>query len=113
MSEDSLTNEVIGALRDAGTALKADLWKSDDEAFLAARAADLIGLHAKASEAADDNKRRAYVAAAADVLNHVKLLALIRMEVGAQHLVDLLGQFFLEKAVPVLLTLLPKLVGIV
>lgn len=99
--------EVKQALRDAGTQLKNDLWKPEDEAFLAARAKDLVGLNIKATAATEPAKKKAYQAAALDVLSHVKLLAVIRMEVGAQHVFDALGRFFMDKVLPVIVKLLP------
>ncbi|MBX3190086.1 MAG: hypothetical protein KF819_23875 [Labilithrix sp.] len=111
MADNDLTLQVTTTLRDAGKQLKADLWKAEDEAFLKARAADLIGLNAKAAAADTEAKKKAYLAAAADTVNHVKLMALIRMEVATQNILDTLGKFFLDKVVPALLGLLPKLVG--
>jgi hypothetical protein len=108
----ALVDDVQGALRDAGAALKGDLWKSADAAFLAARAKDLAGLQTKANAEQDPMKKAAYVAAARDVVNHVKLLAVIRMEVTAQHVVEALGNFFVAKVVPALIKLLPALVGL-
>jgi hypothetical protein len=111
MADDQLLNDVREALRSAGMALKNDIWRPEDEPFLTARATDLVGLHAKAAAADNESKRKAYLAAAADTVNHVKLFALMRMEVGAQHVLDALGRFFLEKVVPALIAVLPKLVG--
>ena len=108
----SLEDDVKQALREAGTQIKQDLWKPEDEAFLAARAKDLVGLNAKANAATDPAKKKAYQAAAKDVVNHVRLLAVIRMEAGAQHVVEILGKFFLEKVVPVLIKLLPALIAL-
>ena len=112
MSESELLEATENALRDAGKQLKSDLWKPEDSEFLAARAKDLVGLNAKAASATDDRKKAAYVAAARDVVNHVRLLALIRMEAAAQHIQDALGRFFLEKLLPVLIRALPALFGI-
>jgi hypothetical protein len=108
----ALEDEVEKALRDAGAVLKADLWQPSDAAFLKARATDLVGLNRKADTATDPMKKRAYVAAARDVVNHVRLLAVIRMEVAAHHVLDALGRFFVEKVVPALLALLPSLIGL-
>jgi len=108
----SLEDEVKQALRDAGTQLKNDLWKPEDEAFLAARAKDLVGLNAKALAATDPAKKKGYQAAAKDVVNHARLLAVIRMEAGAQHVVEILGKFFVEKLLPVLIKLLPAVLGL-
>jgi hypothetical protein len=99
--------EVKQALRDAGEQLKSDLWKPGDEAFLAARAKDLIGLNLKAAAATDPAKKKAYHAAALDVLSHVKLLAVIRMETAAQHVLDALGKFFMTQVLPLVAKLLP------
>jgi len=108
----SLQDDVKQALRDAGTQIKHDLWKPEDEAFLAARAKDLVGLNAKAAAATDPAKKKGYQAAAKDVVNHVRLLAVIRVEAGAQHVVDIIGKFFLEKLLPVLIKLLPAVLGL-
>jgi hypothetical protein len=107
-----LEDDVKQALKAAGQQLKADLWHPNDEAFLAARAKDLVGLQKKAHESTTDAKRKAYLAAAKDVLNHVKLLAVIRMETAAAHVTDALGRFFLDKVVPALVKLLPALIGL-
>jgi hypothetical protein len=104
--------DVKKVLEDAGNELKAGLWKPEDKAFLAARARDLIGLAAKAAAVTDKRKQAAYVAAARDTVNHVKLLVLIRMEVGANHLAEALGKFFLELVLPVLVRILPALAAI-
>jgi hypothetical protein len=108
----ALSDDVENALREAGHALKGDLWRETDGAFLKARAKDLVGLATKAQAASDPQQKRAYVAAARDVVNHVKLLAVIRMETAAAHVLDALGRFFMEKIVPALATLLPALLGI-
>ncbi len=108
----ALEDDVKKALKDAGEQLKADLWKPDDEAFLNARAKDLVGLNKKAEKATDPAKKKAYQAAAKDVLNHVRLLAVIRMETGANHIADALGRFFLEKVLPALIKALPALIGL-
>lgn len=108
----SLQDDVKQVLRDAGTQIKADLWKPEDDAFLAARAKDIVGLNAKALAATDPAKKKGYQAAAKDVVNHVRLLAVIRMEAGAQHIADILGQFFMEKVLPALIKLVPVLLGL-
>jgi len=108
----SLEDDVKQALRDAGEQLKKDLWQPNDEAFLAARATDLVGLNAKALAATDPAKKKAYQAAAKDVVNHVQLLAVIRMEAGAAHIVDALGKFFMDKVLPALIKLLPVLISL-
>lgn len=107
----SLENEVKQALKDAGVELKKDLWKQEDEAFLAARAKDLVALNRKALTTTDPNKKKAYQAAARDAVQSVKMLALIRAEVAAAHLVDLVGRFFMEKALPALIKLLPAIIA--
>lgn len=108
----ALEDDVEKALRDAGAELKQDLWHDSDKAFLKARARDLMGLNGKASAATDENKKRAYLAAARDVVNHVRLVAMIRMEVAARHVLDALGRFFLEKVIPAVVKVLPALVGL-
>jgi hypothetical protein len=112
MPIDELLEATKKALVDAGKQLKSDLWKPGDDAFLAARAKDLVGLSKKAAEAQDPNKKAGYLAAARDVVNHVRLFAVIRMEVSVQHVQDALGRFFLDKALPLLLRVLPALVGL-
>jgi hypothetical protein len=112
MPLDEVLEATKRALADAGKQLKSDLWKPDDEAFLAARAKDLVGLSKKAATTQDPKRKAAYLAAARDVVNHVRLLAVIRMEVVAHHVQDALGRFFLDKLVPLLVKALPALVGL-
>jgi len=108
----ALEDDVKQVLRDTGEQLKKDLWKPEDDAFLAARAKDLVGLNAKAAAATNPAKQKAYQAAARDVVNHVRLLAVIRTEAGASHVADIVGKFFLEKLLPVLVKLVPVLLGL-
>lgn len=110
MSE--ILSEVTKALHDAGAELKADLWKPADKAFLEARAKDLIGLNTKAAAATDPLRQKAYLAAARDVVNHVRLAAVIRMEVATTHVFEALGRFFIDKLLPLLFKVLPALVGL-
>lgn len=107
----ALEDDVKQALMDAGSQLKHDLWKSGDQAFLAARARDLIGLNLKAQTTTDPIRKKAYQAAARDTVESVKMLALIRAERVPEHLVDALGRFFLDRALPVLVKLLPAIVA--
>jgi hypothetical protein len=72
-----------------------------------------VGLSLKAEASQDPNRKRAYLAAATDVLNHVRLVAVIRMEVAARHVVDALGRFFLEKVIPAVVKVLPALAALV
>ena len=109
---DDLLDQVTGTLRDAGTTLKADLWQPEDEAVLKARAADLIDYNEKAASTDDPAKKAAYHAAAVDVLNQVRDLAMMRVEIAAKHLVDDVEQFFVGKLLPAVVALLPKLIGI-
>jgi len=104
-----ILEKVRNLLLETGRQLKGDLWRAEDEAFLKARARDLVGLARKAAEAQETAKRAAYVAAARDTLESVKLLALIRMETGAQHVLDALGRFFMSHVIPRLTALLPAL----
>lgn len=106
----ALEDDVEQALRDAGTQLKAGLWQESDTPFLQARARDLIGLNLKAASATDPLKKRAYLAAARDVVGHVKLMAIIRMEVATANVVDDLSRFFMDKVLPLLRAVLPALV---
>jgi hypothetical protein len=107
----ALEDDVKQALREAGEQIKKDLWKPNDEAFLAARAKDLVGLNKKALATDDPLRKKGYKAAADDVLNHVKLLAIIRSEALAAHLSDIIGKLFLEKVLPLLIKLLPALIA--
>jgi len=104
----SLEDDVKQALHDAGAQLKNDLWKPGDDTFLAARAKDLAELEAKAATA-PPNQKMAFTAAAKDVVNEVKLLAVIRAEAAADHAKEEIGQFFLNKVLPALIRLLPAL----
>ncbi len=109
----AIEEEVKEALKQAGEQLKKDLWKPEDEAFLVARAADLVGLNRKAEATTNPDKKRAYQAAARDALQSVKMLALIRAEVATAHLVELVGRIFIEKVVPLLIKLLPAIIAAV
>ncbi len=105
----ALIDAVEQALLNAGTQLKADLWRKEDLQLIAAKARDLVGLHTKAVATKDKKKKRQYELAALSVVDHVKLLALLRMQVAQQHVVDVLGKFFLEKVLPALAKLLTGL----
>jgi hypothetical protein len=107
----AIADDVQQALTNAGNALKNDLWEASDAAFLAARALDLVGLEEGAASAEEPTKKAAYLAAAQDTVNQVKLLALMRMEAASQHVVDAVENFFVEKVIPLLIRLLPALVG--
>jgi hypothetical protein len=97
------------ALEDAGTQLKADLWKPDDKAFLEQRARDLAELAAKAAAASDAPQRAAYLAAARDTVTAVKVLAMIRVEATEQHVADALEKRFWGELKPRLAKVLPGL----
>jgi len=97
------------ALEDAGTQLKADLWKPDDKAYLEQRARDLAELAAKAAAATDAVQRAAYLAAARDTVIAVKVLAMIRVEATEQHIADALEQRFWGQLKPRLAKVLPGL----
>lgn len=105
----TLEAEVQQALRDAGEQLKKDLWRPEDLTLLAGRAKDLVGLNVKAASATDPAKKKQYKLAAEMVIEHVKLLALIRMQVTQQHVLDALGKFFMNVVVPALGKLLISL----
>jgi hypothetical protein len=107
----ALEDDVKQALKAAGEQLKKDLWHPDDDKFLTARARDLVGLQRKAQATTDPNKKKAYEGAALDTVQAVKMLALIRMEAGAAHIVDALGRFFMDKVVPLLVKLLPTIIA--
>jgi hypothetical protein len=97
------------ALEDAGTQLKADLWKPEDKAFLEQRARDLAELTAKATATSDPVQRAAYLAAARDTVTAVKVLALIRVEATEQHVADALEKLFWHEVKPRLAKVLPGL----
>ena len=97
------------ALEDAGTQLKADLWKPDDKAYLEQRAKDLAELAAKAAAATDASQRAAYLAAARDTVTAVKVLAMIRVEATEQHVADALEKRFWGELKPRLTKVLPGL----
>ncbi len=105
----SLIDEAKRALEDTGNQLKADLWTSDDKAFLEARAKDLVQLAAKAEAAQDPAQRAGYLAAARDTVVSVKVLALIRTEAAEQHVLAALEKLFWHEAVPRLTKALPAL----
>jgi hypothetical protein len=97
------------ALEDAGTQLKADLWKPDDKAYLEQRAKDLAELAAKAAATSDPVQRAAYLAAARDTVTAVKVLALIRVEATEQHVAAALEKLFWHELKPRLAKVLPGL----
>lgn len=70
-----------------------------------------IGLNRKAQTTTDPTRKKAYQAAARDTLESVKMLALIRAERVPEHLVDALGRFFMDRALPVLIKLLPAIIA--
>jgi len=86
--------------------------RDDLARVLEARAKDLVGLNVSAAAATDPATKQAFVAAAKDVVNSVKILALIRAEAAAKQLRDQLEQFFVQTVVPKLLALLPALLGL-
>jgi hypothetical protein len=108
----SLEDDVKQELKTAGRQFLADLWQPADEAVLEARAKDLVELNVSAAAATDPATKQAFVAAAKDVVNSVKILALIRAEAAAKQLRDQLEQFFVQTVVPKLLALLPALLGL-
>ncbi len=106
----SLKDDVYQALYDAGVQLSADLWKQEDKVMLAQRANDLIGLKMKYDAAEDEGKRGQYQLAADMIIQHVQMVALTRLHVAQQHLVDALLKFFLQVLLPNLIKLLPGLI---
>jgi hypothetical protein len=108
---DTLLGDVKTALTLAGEVLKQDLWKPEDDAFLAARAADLVGLNRKAQATTNPAKKQAYQAAARDTLQSVKMLALIRAEATKDHLIAVLGKVFMDNVLPQLIKLLPVIIA--
>lgn len=109
--KEALQGDVKAALKLAGEVLKKDLWKPEDDAFISARAADLVGLNRKAQATNNPAKKQAYKAAARDVLQSVKMLALIRAEATKDHLIEVLGQVFMDKVLPQLIRLLPAIIA--
>ena len=105
----SLQDEVFDALRDAGLELKEDLWSAKDKEVLAQRAKDLVGLHVKALAADDPGKKEQYRLAARLVVQHVQLIALTRLHVAGEDLVEIIKKFFTRVLLPALLRLLPAL----
>jgi hypothetical protein len=105
-------NELVEqALVLAGAQLKKDLWEPEDLKLLARRSKDLVGLYEKMKATKDKRKRRQYELAAMTVVDHIKLLALLRMQVAEKHVTEALGRFFLEKALPVLAKILVGLIA--
>lgn len=87
---------------DAGNQLKADLWQPGDLPELEARAQDLIDYDAKAAIETDPAKVEQYKAAAADVVDNVKLRALLRVQVLENDLRDQLEKAFMNYVLPAL-----------
>ena len=108
----ALLVDVLAELTQAGEDIKKDLWQPGDAAVLQARAQDIVQLGLDAAEETDAAKKAAFLAAAKDVLNQVKMLAVARAEVAVQKTAAELGQFFLDKVAPKLVALLPALVGL-
>jgi hypothetical protein len=105
----ALQKEVEQALIASGRQLKADLWRPEDLRLLARRSKDLVGLNAKARATRDKKKKRQYRLAAEGVVEHVRLLALLRLQVAQDHLLDTLGRFFDRVLLPILAKLLTAL----
>lgn len=105
----ALIDDVRRALEDAGKQLKKDLWRPEDMTLLASRAQDLVGLNLKAEQATDPNKKAQYQYAAQSVVEHVKLLALLRMQVAQNDVLDALGRFFMNIVIPALAKFLKAL----
>jgi hypothetical protein len=108
----AIVDEIKQALRGAGEQLKKDLWRPEDDQFLEARAQDLARLEGKALAATNPAKKKGFQTAANDVIEHVKAVALIRIEAARDHLVDLIGRIFMEKLLPALVRLLPALLAL-
>jgi hypothetical protein len=105
----ALEDDVEKALLDAGNELKKDLWQPADLVLITARAKDLVGLNAKAEAAQDANIKAQYRAAANSVVDHVKLLALLRMQVAENDILEALGRLFMRVVIPALAALLTSL----
>ena len=105
-------SDVLKTLTDTGNQLKSGLWKSDDTAFLQARAKDMVGLAAKAAREQDPGRKAAYLAAARDTVTSVRLLAMIRLETAEQAALAAAGNFFTTTVTSALKKLLPSLGGL-
>jgi hypothetical protein len=105
----TLKDEVLAALRAAGEAVRADLWHPDDAVVLELVAHDLVGLGGKVVTATDPAKLAQYKRSAALLVDHTKLLALRRAHVIEQDLEAGLEGIFLEKVLPALIALLPRM----
>lgn len=114
MADSVITDSVFALLRDAGTRLKADVWQPSDLGTLRLIAQDLVGLDEKAKDAAaTGDDRRRYGEAAARLLDHAALLALSRMNVANNDVLEALKSYFLDlakRALPLLLAALAKLI---
>ncbi len=84
----STMDQVYQTLYEAGRKLKDDLWTEQDTEVLRQRAKDLVGLQLKVQQATDPQKKGEYQLAASLVVNHVTMLALTRMHIGQQHVVE-------------------------
>jgi hypothetical protein len=105
----ALEDDVKQAFMDAGDQLKKDLWLPADGPLLLARAQDLVAFNSKAAAATDPAIKSQYQAAARGVVDHVKLLALVRMQTLQADVMDALGRFFLNVLLPALAKLLVAL----
>lgn len=104
-----MQDDVATELKKTGEQLKSDLWDPADLQTLALIAADLVGLNAKMQAAANDGDRQKYREAAARLFDHVKLLALSKMNVADRDAMAALRSFLgkvLAEWVPKLLPLL-------
>jgi hypothetical protein len=90
----ALQDDLKTALIEAGERLKEDLWTEQDPVVLEQRAKDLAGLAQKALTSNDEAKRKQYALAAELVIQHVALLALLRLNYAEKHVLEEIEKFF-------------------
>lgn len=102
----SLEDDLKQALLETGNRIKEDLWTDQDPIILAQRARDLAGLNVKMLTATDPEKRRQYQLAAELAVQHVALLALMRISYAEKRVLQEIEKFFMEtlaKLIPALI----------
>lgn len=90
----ALVDDLKTALIETGTRLQEDLWTDQDPAVIAARASDLAGLAEKILATSDPEKRKQYQLAAELVVQHLALLALLRLNAAEKKVLDEILKFF-------------------
>jgi hypothetical protein len=91
----SVKDDVFHALKNTGEKMKKDLWQPDDLKTLLLIANDLVGLNDKAQNAATPADRQKSLDAASGLLEHVKLLALSRINIATNDAFEALKTFFM------------------